>query len=206
MDGLLNDVTDLKTRCAALETAVTLLSTDRDNLLHEVCALKAAAGTGRPPSTSPPVTLPLSAPKINDVVRKIDLRASKKASFMLYGIVPSPSHSGCALVATLLRYELGIDTTIVRCTRLGKPSANVNRPQLLLVAVSSDVDARTVIRSATKLRRSTDDHIRDVYLNTDLTPEQRKADYNLRTEFKRRPAAGKQNLIIHDYRLVTKQS
>ena len=204
---LLNDITDLKTRYAALETAVTLLSTDHDNLLHEVSALKAAAGTGGPPSTSPPVTLPPSALKINDVVREIDLRASKKANFVLSGIVPSPSQSDGALVATLLRNELGIDTTVVRCTRLGKSSANVKRPQLLLVTVSSNVDARTAIRSATKLRRSTDDYIRDnVYLNADLTPEQHKADYDLRTELKCCRAAGEQNLIIRDSRLVTKQS
>ena len=103
LDGLLNDVTDLKTRCAALETAVTLLFTNCDNLLLEVSALKAAAGTGGPPSTSSPVTLTPSAPKINDVVREIDLRASKKANFVLSGIVPSPSQSDGALVATLLR-------------------------------------------------------------------------------------------------------
>ena len=145
-----------------------------DNLLHEVSALKAAANTGGPPLTSPPVTLLPLAPKINDVVREIDLRASKKANFMLSGIVPSPSQSDGALVATLLCNELGIDTTVIRCTHLGKPSANVNRPQLLLVTVSSDVDARTAIHSATNLRSSTDDHIRDnVYLNADLTPEQR---------------------------------
>ena len=207
LDGQLNNVTDLKTRCAALETAVTLLSTDRDNLQHEVSALKAAAGTGGPPSTSPPVTLPPSASKINDVVREINLRASKKANFVLSDIVPSPSQSDGALVATLLCNKLGIDTTIVRSTRLGKPSANVNRPQLLLITVSPDVDARTAIRSATKLHCSTDDHIRDnVYLNTDLTPEQCKADYDLRTELKRCRAAGEQNLIIRDGRLVTKQS
>ena len=78
---------------------------------------------------------------------------------------------------------------------------------VLSCTVSSDVDARTAIRSATKLHCSTDDHIRDnVYLNADLTPEQRKADYDLRTELKRRRAAGEQNLIIRDGRLVTKQS
>ena len=73
--------------------------------------------------------------------------------------------------------------------------------------MSFDVDTRTAIRSATKLRRFTDDHICDnVYLNANLTPEQRKADYDLRTELKRRRAACEQKLIIRDGRLVTKQS
>ena len=137
---------------------------------------------------------------------KLDgLRTSKKANFMLSGIVLLPSQSDGAHIATLLRNELGIDTTVVHCTHLGKPSAYVNLPQLLLVTVSSDVDARTAIRSATKLHRSTDDHIRDnVYFNANLTPEQRKADYDLRTELKLRRAAGEQNLIIRDGRLVTK--
>jgi hypothetical protein len=44
-----------------------------------------------------------------------------------------------------------------------------------------------------------------VYVNADLTPEQRKLDYNLRTELKHRRSVGERNLIIRNGKLVTKQ-
>ena len=144
---------------------------------------------------------------MSDVVRELDLRASKKANIVLSGVRPSPPLSDNAVVNNLLHTELGINATVVRCSRLGKPSANPNRPQLLLATLSSDADSRAAIRSATKLRSSTDAHVRDhVYLNADLTMEQRKLDYELRTELKLRRAAGEQDLVIRVGKLHTKHS
>ena len=49
------------------------------------------------------------------------------------------------------------------------------------------------------MRSSADAHVRDnVYINADLKPEQRKLDYNLRCELKRRRAAGELNLVIRN--------
>jgi hypothetical protein len=82
--------------------------------------------------------------------------------------------------------------------RLGKPTDD-NHPRLLLVTLSSDSNSSSAIRSAKKLSSSADAHIRDnVYINVDLTPEQRKLNCNLRCELKRRRAAGELNLVIRN--------
>ena len=56
-----------------------------------------------------------------------------------------------------------------------------------------------------KLRNSVHAQVRDhVYLNADLTPDQCKADYDLRTELKQRRVAGKVDLVIRNGKLFTK--
>ena len=59
------------------------------------------------------------------------------------------------------------------------------------------------MRSAKKLRSSTDAHVRgQAYINADMMPEQRKQDYNLCTELKQRHIAGE--LVIRNVKLITK--
>ena len=98
-------------------------------------------------------------------------------------------------MTSLLPDELGITTTVTTCKGLGKPTVATTGPlRVLLATLSSDADASAAIRAALKLRKSTNDQVRDnVFLNADLTPEQRKHDYELRTELKRRRAAGELN-------------
>ena len=68
-------------------------------------------------------------------------------------------------------------------------------------------DAFTAVRAALKLRKSTNDQVRvHVFLNMDLTPEQRKHDNELRTELKRRRAAGELNLVIRNGKLHNKST
>jgi hypothetical protein len=53
----------------------------------------------------------------------------------------------------------------------------------------------------------TDNHTRDnVFINRDLTPEQRAFDYELRKDLKRRRAAGEQNLVIRNGKVCEKQA
>ena len=166
----------------------------------EAVSTGATAASPAPAFSSP--TPPLV---VNDVVRELDMRASKKANIVLSGPRSSSTMSDSTAVHDLLRNELRLNATVVCCIRLGKPSADINRSQRLLVTLSSDADARTAVRLAKNLRNSRDAHTRDhVYLNADLTPEQGKLDYDLRSEFKRRSAAGEQDLIIRNGRLHTK--
>jgi hypothetical protein len=92
--------------------------------------------------------------------------------------------------------------------RVWDPSLDCHgRPRLLLVTLSSADTANDVIRAATKLRRSTDNHTRDnIFINRDLTPEQRAFDYELRKDLKRRRAAGEQNLVIRNGKVCEKQA
>ena len=136
---------------------------------------------------------------------ELDLRISKKANIVLSGILPSSFLIDSVIVTNSLRDELNINVTVTRCTRLGKPSADPCRPCRLLATLLSGADALTAVRSAKKLRSSTDAHVRGhVYINADMTPEQRKQDYNLRTELKRRLEAGEPDLVIRNDKLITK--
>jgi hypothetical protein len=76
---------------------------------------------------------------------------------------------------------------------------------LLLATLSSDQDVNKVLRSAKKLRESTDKHVREhVYVNADRTREQRVLDYNLRKELRQRVSTGESNLIIRNGRVTKK--
>ena len=133
------------------------------------------------------------------------MRASRRSNIVLTGILPSPPFTDFGIVTNLLCDELVINTTVTHCVRLGKPSADVNRPGVLQVTLSSESNARTAIRDARKLRNSADYHVRDhIFLNAGLTPEQCKADYELRAKLIRRRAAGEADLIIRNGKLQTK--
>ena len=73
-----------------------------------------------------------------------------------------------------------------------------------MITLSSNADACAAVRLAKNLRNSGDAHTSDhVFLNADLTPEQRKLDYDLRSKLKQRRGAGEQDLVIRKGRLHT---
>ena len=105
-------------------------------------------------------------------------------------------------VTNLLLDELNVTTMATHCLRLGKP--NTVRPQLLLATLVYTSDATKVIRLAKSLRNARNDDVKNkMYINSDLTHEQRTIQYNLRTELKLRKAAGETNLIIKNNRIIT---
>ena len=150
------------------------------------------------PATS--LTQPLT---VNDVAHELKLRTSKERNIIIFGISPSTSVSDVHFVTNLLADELNVTTMVTHCLRLGKP--NVGRPQLLLATFAHAIDATKVIRLAKSLRNSRNDEVKNnVYINPDLTREQRSIQYNLRTELKHRKAAGEVNLIIKNNCIITK--
>ena len=137
----------------------------------------------------------------------MDLRASKKAKIVLSGVNRLPPLTDARIVTNLLRNKYSIDATVIRCTCFRKLSTNVNRPSLQLVTLSSGNDARAAIRTAKKLRTSTDDYVRDhVFFNTKLILDQRKQDYDLRMEFKKTPYCGENSIwyVIRNRKMHTK--
>ena len=149
-----------------------------------------------------PSPVPVST---NDVVKELHLRDLKKANIIISGLPITPLLNDDIAVINLLRDELNTNANITQCTRLEKPTAG--RTQLLQVSLDSETTARNVIRSAKSLRNSPVKSISDmVYFNSDLTKDQRAAQFQLRTELKRRRASGEVNLIIKNNRIVTKSS
>ena len=146
-----------------------------------------------------PVTPPLT---VNDVAHELKLRNSKETNIISSGILLSTILSDAQIVINLLLDELNVITIVTHCLRLGKH--NTARPQLLLANLAHASDAMKVIRLAKSLRNSRNDDVKNnVYINPDLTHEQRTIQYNLRTELKHRKAAGETDLIIKNKRIVT---
>ena len=81
------------------------------------------------------------------------------------------------------------------CKRLSKSGGA--KPQLLLVTLPSDDDAITIVRSVRSLRSSNDVYVAaNVFVNRDLTADQRKEQFDLRSELSRRLASSESNLTI----------
>ena len=154
----------------AMENSHTAMAVDLATLKATLNAVSTGATAASPASALSSPTPPLV---VNDVVGELDMHAFKKATIVLSGLRSLSTTSNSTSVHDLLRDELRINATVVRYIHLGKPSVDINRPQRLLVTLSSDADARTAVRLAENLRNSRDAHTRDhVYLNADLTPEQ----------------------------------
>lgn len=196
------NVNDLRLRLDLADRCCSNMQIDIDSLKTQFTKL-AADVTGK--SITPsivPSPVPVST---NDVVKELYLRDLKKANIIITGLPITPLLNDDIAVKNLLRDELNINANITQCTRLGKPTAG--RTQLLQVSLDSETTARNVIRSAKSLRDSPVKSISDmVYINPDLTKDQRAAQFQLRAELKRRRASGEVNLIIKNNRIVTKSS
>jgi hypothetical protein len=107
-------------------------------------------------------------------------------------------------VSELIHSELGVNVVVTKCLRLGKPGS---RPQLLLASLADDKQATEVLRLAKMLRHSLSEHIRtSVFINADLTHQQRTSLFNARMEIKRRRAAGETDLLVRDGRVIKKSA
>lgn len=176
---------------ATMQAEIDSLKTQVFNLQSTPTLAAAAATT--------PVTSPLT---VNDVAHELKLRTSKETNIIISGIPLSTILSDAQIVTNLLLDELNVTAMVTHCLRLGKP--NTARPQLLLATLAHASDAMKVIRLAKTLRNSRNDDVKNnVYINPDLTHEQRTIQYNLRTELKHRKAAGETNLIIKNNHIVT---
>ena len=169
LDGIENIEASHTARMNVIEQAHVTMTTQLASLEVSVSALtvlRSSAASAVAPTTVVAMTAPTPF-AINDAVRELNILMQKKANIMLTGVLSSPPLTGAGIVTKLLQEELKIGAAFVNCTRLGKPSAHVNRPNRLLVTLSSDAD-----RSAKNLCNSSDSHVRDhVFLNADLTPK-----------------------------------
>ena len=150
-----------------------------------------------------PVTPLTPPPTVNDVVHELKLRTSKETNIIISSIFQSISVSDAQLATNFLLDELNVTTMVTYCLRLGK--SNVGRPQLLFATLAHASYATKFIRLARSLRNfRNDDAKNNVYINPDLTREQRSIQYNLRTDLKHRKATGEANHITKNNSLITK--
>lgn len=196
----------LSTRLDTADQERSAMKADIDNLKAQVGLLKLSTDTANLPAQAVAAhpAHPAPSANISEVVHELNLRTSKQANIVITGLQPCITDD-ITLVQNLLSNELNITTTVSSCTRLGNP--NHRGPQLLLATLASATDAKNILRHAKDLRNSSSDNIRDhVYINPDLTQQQRITQYKLRAEIRRRTAAGESNLIIRNERIITKPS
>ena len=124
----------------------------------------------------------------------IDLSIKKQRSnnIVITGMPPaqSPNHEMKAVI-DLLTVEFGWDTdlcpgvSVARCRRLGKPHEGKFQP--LLVTLDTREQAEFYIKNASQLRHSNQPEVRNnVFINSDLTPSEAKAAFELRQRRRQR--------------------
>ena len=98
--------------------------------------------------------------------------------------------------------SLGVDLNnphkIKEVLRLG-PKRVTERPRPLKVTFSDIVTKREVLQNSKFLK---DGKYKSIFINPDLTPQQRKKDYDLRQELKNRKSEGQKGIYIKKGRIV----
>ena len=100
--------------------------------------------------------------------------------------------------------RIGRDIHFDNQTRLGKKG---DRPRPIRVTVKSINDKKDLIQGAIKANKSLPKDSKNprIYINPDLTPEERKIQKQLREELKTRRDNGETDLIIRDGAVIKRQ-
>ncbi len=103
----------------------------------------------------------------------------------------------------ILHNELHCQCNVTSTSRLG--AGGTRGPAPILVSLASESEVRDVLKAAKRLRDSADPAVKaSVFINPDLTKLERREQYELRNELKRRKAAGEANLIIRGGAVVVR--
>ena len=81
--------------------------------------------------------------------------------------------------------SMTLDADVVETTRLGEKQGS-NRP--LRIKLSDEATAKRVLRQAKNLSQSDEEQLRNTYIRKDLTMMERREDYMLRMELKKKRA------------------
>ena len=194
-----------------IRDALTALSAKVDDLcsLNQTLEseIKATAGAvvSKP---SPVVGESLFASPVEAVDEYLD-RERRKCNLVIYNL-PEPIASNVKdrtqqdknVFSQLVSSELKIENiNLLKCIRLGKKTSN-NKARPLLVSVTEASTKYNILKKASQLRHSSS-HSK-VYISPDMTRKEREAAKELRTELKRRLAAGEKDLTIRQGKIVQK--
>jgi hypothetical protein len=111
----------------------------------------------------------------------------RRRNVVISGLQPVDGIQDADLVTSLCESYLPVKPVLVRerCRRLGKPREDKVQP--LLVVLNNDESAEELLRSAPRLRRAEDPHVKSaVFINPDLTPSEAQAAYERRTRQRQR--------------------
>ena len=127
--------------------------------------------------------------------------------------IPTKVAKDTKAISDIIKDNLKInlpDGQIINARRLGtldteseSAKNGVPKPRPLKITFSDISKKRDVLTAAKNLRTSDNDIAKKLYINPDLTPEQRKSDQVLRQEMWRRRTENNENVIIRKGEIVT---
>ena len=132
-----------------------------------------------------------------DTYRELQNRKSRKLNLVISGIKESSQDE--LTVSDLIRTQLAIaDANVTNCRRLGKPGPH---PRPLLISLKTIKLKREILARAPTLRSYATPENKRVYINPDLTPQQRQTNMLLREQLKQKRLPG-EVVKIHRGKIV----
>jgi hypothetical protein len=190
-------------------TTTALISSNLDQIKSELSdkidttiwpTLPAAANTQSTTTVKNSVH-PTSVPSIDDIATELKRRDEKRLNIIVFGLSPSDDLTDEEMFDRLITDELGFAVHTTKLQRLGKGSQDKSAP--LLVCLRDEQEKRRVLSNAKKLRESKSPVIKThVYINADLTLQERQHRNALREELKLRKTAGEQDIGIRAGKIV----
>ena len=124
-------------------------------------------------------------------LRELQERQEKSKNLVVYGVPESDSDNrenrkihDQAILQSICQEGLEIEVDVVDTIRLGEKKTGVARP--LRVKLPEETDARRILRQAKNLARSEEEVLRKTFFRKDMTKTERREDYLLRTELKKK--------------------
>lgn len=219
---------EITTRLTACETSLSVMRINMDKLNADSADnaaatakvasdlaqlkddLKATSGVSAWPSLGSSNYLPTQPGKptssgsplvIDNICAELKRRDDKKLNVIVFGLASQAGVNDEQLFTDLARNELSLTPHITKATRLGAGSGG--KPPPLLVGLRDEVDKRSLLRNAKKLRTSALPAVKDnVFINPDLTQLERQHAAALREELKLRKAAGEKDIGIRGGKII----
>ena len=97
-------------------------------------------------------------------------------------------------IVDIIKDELRLNVRVENAFRAGKKQEN--RPRILIVTLKSEASKWDVLKTSKLLRESENEVVRNIYINKDLTVQEREQQKKLRDEVKARRAQGENVKIV----------
>ncbi len=208
LDAFVTEMADFKVKVTNLElshtTEIAALKGSLAQVTNELNDIKASITSSAMhwPTLQSSTPTPGTRSTINDLAAELKLRESKKLNIIVHGMPASLDDSGS--FCDLTDKELGLKPHVQSVKRLvGKTTTASTKPAPLLVILRDVEDRRALLKNASKLRDSTDSVTQlSIFINPDLTQIERQEGFALRSELRRRKAAGEVGIGIRKGAIV----
>ena len=157
--------------------------------------------------------------KIEDMLDERLEREKKKNNLIIFGVPEAPDDNKNKQGAERKQYdiekleklndglcdELNIETSMIdNIYRIGKVSTNTNRPRPICIKLKNASDKYRLLNNAKRLREAQSGWQKEVYISLDYTKHQRELRKKAMDELKIRRDAGELNLVIRNFKVVTR--